>query len=79
MQLRGYVLITLDCVVRKGSKELEKQNQAMRSMFAMLRARARASITTGREGTRFVTSTSEADKEQQVEAQSRYAERPSER
>ena len=36
----------------------------MRSMFAMLRARARASITTGREGTRFVTSTSEADKEQ---------------
>ena len=43
----------------------------MRSMFAMLRARARASTTTGREGTRFVTSTSEADKEQQVEARSR--------
>ena len=70
MQLRGYVLITHDYVVRKGSKELEKKNQAMRSMFAMLRARARESITTGREGTRFVTSTSEADKEQQVKAQS---------
>ena len=34
---------------------MEQQTQAMRSMFAMLRARARASITTGREGTRFVS------------------------
>ena len=42
-------LITLDCVVRKGPKELEKHNQAMRSIFVVLRARARASITTGRE------------------------------
>ena len=49
---------------------MEQQTQAMFSMMAMLRARARASITTGREGTRSVTSTSEADKEQQVEAQS---------
>ena len=49
---------------------MDNQNQAMRSMFAMLRTHARASITTGREGTCFVTSTSKADKEQQVEAQS---------
>ena len=58
--------MTLDYVYWKGSTELEKkQNQAMRSMFTVLRARARASITTGRKGTRFVTSTSEADGEQQ--------------
>ena len=31
------------------SKELEKQNKAMRSMSAMLRARARVIITTGRD------------------------------
>ena len=48
-------LITLDYVSYKGSKGMEQQTQAMRSMFAMLRARARASITTGREGTRFVS------------------------
>ena len=35
---------------------MEYQTQAMRSMFAVLRAHARASITTGREGTpRFVS------------------------
>ena len=34
---------------------MEQQTQAMRSMFVMLRARARASITAGREGTRFVS------------------------
>ena len=34
---------------------MEQQTQAMRSMFAMLRPRARANITTGREGTRFVS------------------------
>ena len=34
---------------------MEQQTQAMRSMFAMLRARARANITTGREVTRFVS------------------------
>ena len=43
----------------------------MYSMLAILRSRARDSIATGREGTRLVTSTSEADKEQQVEARSR--------
>ena len=34
---------------------MEQQTKAMRSMFAVLRARARTSITTGREGTRFVS------------------------
>ena len=47
---------------------MEQQTQAMCSMLAMLRARARGSITTGRERMACVTSTSEADREQQVGA-----------
>ena len=46
-----------------------KQLRARARAIAMLRARV--NITTGREGTRFVTSTSEADREQQVESRSR--------
>ena len=48
---------------------MEQQTQAMCSMFAMLRVRARANITTGRGRERaslchFNSSTSEADREQ---------------
>jgi len=60
----------LIALFRKGSKELEKQNQAMRSMFAMTRA------PQGGGNALFVTSTSEADKEQQVETQSRTQKGP---
>ena len=67
-------LITLDYVLKKGSKKTDQRKKAMRSiMWKQLRARARAraiamlrarvNITTGRKGTRFVTSTSEADRE----------------